>query len=296
MGLVSLAFVLDHGAMSMLSPRTDARPGESAPPRTVLMCPPTFFDVTYEINPWMSADKPVDSSVACAQWRDLVAVYGHLGLTVEMIDPEPDLPDMVFAANAAVVVDGRALVANFRHGERRGEEDAYAAWFQRRGLGSVDRARRHHEGQGDVLRAGEILLAGHGLRTSRRAHKEIAEWSGREVVSLRLVDPRYYHLDTALFPLGHTVAYRPEAFDEVSRRRLERRFPDAILADAADAAVLGLNAVVVGETVVLSAGTRRLAPALRARGFTTIDVDLSELLKAGGSVKCCTLDLDGVTP
>lgn len=282
--------------MSMLSPHLDADPQAETSAPTVLMCPPTFFEVTYEINPWMSSDRPVDTERACSQWRDLVAVYGDLGINVELIDPEPDLPDMVFAANAAVVVDGRALVAKFRHRERRGEEAAYARWFEDRGLRSVDMARRHNEGQGDVLRVGEVLLAGHGPRTSERAHREIAEWSGRDVVSLRLVDPRYYHLDTALFGFGDTVAYRPEAFDDASRRRLERRFPDAIQADAADAAVLGLNAVVVGETVVLSAGTGQLAPALRARGFETIDVDMSELLKAGGSVKCCTLELDGVTP
>jgi N-dimethylarginine dimethylaminohydrolase len=258
------------------------------------MCPPTFFTVTYEINPWMSVDEPVDTELACRQWRDLVATYDHLGVTVELIEPEPELPDMVFAANAAVVVDGRALVAKFRHAERRGEEAAYARWFEQRGLRTVDRAHRHNEGQGDVLRAGEVLLAGHGSRTSRAAHREIASWSGREVLSLLLVDPRFYHLDTALFPIGDTVAYRPEAFDDRSRRTLERRFPDALLADAADAAVLGLNAVVVGQTVVLSAGTRRLAPELRARGYETLEVDLSELLKAGGSVKCCTLVLDGV--
>ena len=260
----------------------------------VLMCPPTFFTVAYEINPWMSADRPVDTTLACDQWQRLVATYDDLGVAVELIEPDPDLPDMVFAANAAVVVDGRALVARFRHGQRRGEEDAYARWFEERGLRSVDRARHHNEGQGDVLAAGEILLAGHGPRTNRAAHREIEAWSGREVLSLRLVDPRYYHLDTALFPFGDTVAYRPEAFDTRSRRELERRFPDALIADAADAAVLGLNAVVIDQTVVLSAGTRRMVPELRARGLQPVEVDLSELLKAGGSIKCCTLELDGL--
>lgn len=280
--------------MSTLQPEAlpDARPLGGG--RRVLMCPPTFFAVTYEINPWMSVEEPVDAGLACRQWRDLVATYVRLGVTVEMIEPEPDLPDMVFAANAAVVIDGRALIARFRHRERRGEQAAYARWLEERGLGPVDIARRYNEGQGDVLQAGEVLLAGHGLRTSRAAHREIATWSDREVISLHLVDPRYYHLDTALFPIGDTVAYRPEAFDERSRATLERRFPDALIADADDAAVLGLNAVVLGRTVVLSSGTHRLTPALRARGFETVDVDMSELLKAGGSVKCCTLELDGV--
>lgn len=278
----------------MLSPDVGVdRAGEEAVTR-VLMCPPTFFTVAYEINPWMSLDEPVDAGRACRQWRDLVALYDDLGVAVELVEPEPDLPDMVFAANAAVVVDGRALVARFRHRERQGEQRAFARWFEQRGL-DVDRARRSNEGQGDVLRVGEVLFAGHGPRTTRAAHRELATWSGREVLSLHLVDDRYYHLDTALFPIGDTVAYRPEAFDDASRRVLADRFPDAVHADAADAAVLGLNAVVVGGTVVLPAGTRRLGPALRSRGFETVEVDMSELRKAGGSVKCCTLVLDGVT-
>jgi N-dimethylarginine dimethylaminohydrolase len=258
------------------------------------MCPPTFFTVSYEINPWMSADDPVDTELACQQWRELVATYDRLGLAVELVEPEPGLPDMVFAANAAVVVDGRALVARFRHRERRGEQRAYARWFEARGLAGVDRAHRVNEGQGDVLRVGEVLLAGHGPRTTRAAHRELAAWSGREVVSLRLTDPRYYHLDTALFAVGDTIAYQPEAFDHRARGVLERRFPDALQADGADAAVLGLNAVVAGDTVVLPAGTRRLASALESRGLKTVEVELSELRKAGGSVKCCTLELDGV--
>lgn len=280
--------------MTTLEPgaRLDPGPLDGASP--VLMCPPTFFTVAYEINPWMSVDDPVHTDLACRQWQDLVATYVRLGVSVELIEPEPDLPDMVFAANAAVVVDGRALVAKFRHGQREGESAAYARWFEQRGLRAVDRARRHNEGQGDVLRAGDVLLAGYGPRTSRAAHRELADWSGREVVSLRLVDPRFYHLDTALFPIGDTVAYRPEAFDGRSRRILEHRYPDAVLADSHDAAVLGLNAVVIGRAVVLPAGTRHLRSKLRSRGFETVEVDLSELRKAGGSVKCCTLVLDGV--
>lgn len=280
--------------MSMLHPEARLDPVGADTALRVLMCPPTFFTVAYEINPWMSIEDTADTAVACRQWRELVAAYDRLGVAVELIEPEPGLPDMVFAANAAVVVDGRALVARFRHRQRRGEQEAYARWFEERGLATVDRARRVNEGQGDVLRVGDVLLAGHGQRTTRAAHRELAAWSGREVVSLRLVDPRYYHLDTALFPIGDTVAYRPEAFDEASRRLLEGRYPDALLVDAADAAVLGLNAVVVGGTVVLSAGTRRLGPALRSRGFETVEVDLSELRKAGGSIKCCTLVLEGV--
>lgn len=279
--------------MSLLSPDVGLdRVREEAAPR-VLMCPPTFFTVAYEINPWMSVDEPVDSELACRQWRDLVAVYADLAVQVELIEPRPELPDMVFAANAAVVIDGRALISRFRHHQRRGEQQAYARWLERRGL-DVVHARSRHEGQGDVLRVGEVLLAGHGPRTSRSAHHEIAAWSEREVLSLHLVDPRYYHLDTALFPLGETVAYRPEAFDDRSRRLLADRFPDALAADAADAAALGLNAVVIGETIVLPEGTRRLGPALRSRGFATVEVDLGEMRKAGGSVKCCTLELDGV--
>ena len=152
--------------------------------------------------------------------------------------------------------------------------------------------RHVNEGQGDLLVVGSTVLAGYGFRTDRRAHDEVAKRVGMPVVGLELVDPRFYHLDTALAVLDDdTIAYYPPAFAERSRAKLAELFPDAIAVASADAYVLGLNAVSDGLNVVLPAAATGFAEQLRQTGFRPVGVDLSELLKGGGSVKCCTLEI-----
>jgi N-dimethylarginine dimethylaminohydrolase len=260
--------------------------------RRYLMCAPEYFDVTYAINPWMSLDSEADATLAVQQWNDLRATYLSLGHRVDLIAPQPGLPDMVFAANGGLVVDGRALGASFTHVERQPEGPAYLEWFAAAGLRSVHHPVQVNEGEGDLLTVGDVILAGTGFRTTPAAHAEVARVFGREVVTLELVDPRFYHLDTALTVLDeHTIAYYPGAFSAASRQTLRRRYPDAILASEADAAVLGLNAVSDGFNVVLTKHAAQLTENLRAHGFNPIGVDLSELLKAGGGAKCCTLEV-----
>ena len=259
--------------------------------RRYLMCPPTYFTVDYAINAWMDPSVVVDVDLAMAQWESLRRTFESLGHQVEVLEPVPGLPDMVFAANGSLVVDGRALIAKFAHPERREEARHHRAWLADHGI-AVSRARATHEGEGDFLVVGDTVLAGHGFRTSPRAHDEVAHVLGAPVVSLELVDPRFYHLDTALAVLDdETVAYYPPAFSAESRAALEELFPDAVLAESADAFVLGLNAVSDGRHVVVADGATRLQEQLRERGFVPVPVDLSELLKGGGGVKCCTSEL-----
>jgi N-dimethylarginine dimethylaminohydrolase len=266
--------------------------GRTARPRRYLMCRPEHFEVSYAINPWMDATLPVDRELAVRQWEGLRQTYRSLGHEVELIDPVPGLPDMVFAANGGLVVEGRALGARFTHPERAAEGPAYLARLEGLGLKEVTAPVATNEGEGDFLVVGDLVLAGTGFRTDQRAHVEVQELFGLPVISLQLVDPRFYHLDTALAVLDDTtVAYLPEAFSPGSRAALQRLFPDAVLATEADAVVLGLNAVSDGRHVVLPAAATALAAQLRARGYEPIGVDLSELLKAGGSAKCCTLEI-----
>lgn len=262
-------------------------------PRRYLMCKPAYFAVDYAINPWMDPAKPVDVERAVRQWETLRDSYRRLGHTVDEIDPIPGLPDMVFAANGATVIDGTVYGAQFRYPERAAEAPAYLNWFADAGFATHE-AKQVNEGEGDLLLTGRFLLAGTGFRTDLAAHAEAQEVFGRPVITLQLVDPHYYHLDTALTVLGEdAIAYLPDAFSESSRRVLAQLFPDAILADPADAAVLGLNAVSDGRRVVLPVQAAGLINQLVARGYEPVPVDLSELLKAGGGPKCCTLELRG---
>nr|WP_319446066.1 MULTISPECIES: dimethylargininase [unclassified Mycobacterium] len=263
----------------------------SARLRRYAMTPPAHFAVEYAINPWMDTSTPVDPRVAVRQWEHLLDVYRSLGHTVELVEPVAGLPDMVYAANGGLIVDGKAVVARFAYPQRADEAVAYAQWMTDHGFETLY-TKHVNEGQGDLLVVGSTVLAGYGFRTDPSAHDEVARLIGRPVISLELVDPRFYHLDTALAVLDDTtIAYYPPAFSAAARARLQELFPDAIEVATADAYVLGLNAVSDGLHVVLPAAATGFAKQLADAGFEPIGVDLSELLKGGGSVKCCTLEV-----
>jgi N-dimethylarginine dimethylaminohydrolase len=264
-------------------------------PRRFLMCRPEHYTVSYEINPWMDVTRHTDRDLALQQWETLYRTYLDWGHTVDLIDPLPGLPDMVYAANGATVVDGVVYSARFRYDERGPEGPAYEQWFADAGF-RTHTAAEVNEGEGDILMVGDRLLAGYGFRTDRSSHGELAGLVGREVVSLELVNPHYYHLDTALAvldsdPARPLVAYYPAAFSPESQRVLGELYPDAIIATDRDAVALGLNAVSDGRRVVLAPGATDLAVELRLRGFEPHAVDTSELLKGGGGAKCCTLEI-----
>jgi N-dimethylarginine dimethylaminohydrolase len=272
---------------------------DMAPPaRHYLMCPPEAFDVVYRINPWMHPERPVHPRRAMAQWAQLRRALEALGHRVDLIDPIPGQPDMVFAANAAVVVGGRALASHMAMPERRGEEPAYQRWLAEHGVTDLRVATHPFEGEGDVVLVDGVALAGHGPRTAIESHRELAEVVERDVISLELVDPRWYHLDLALAALDdHTIVYHPPAFSPQSRRLLAQRWPDALHASHADASTFGLNLVADGRRALVPRRAHRLIFELRTRGYDVVPVDLSEIHHSGGSAKCCVLELHpGPTP
>ncbi|MEJ3405309.1 dimethylargininase [Rathayibacter sp. YIM 133350] len=274
---------------------TPVQPSRTPLHRSVLMCRPEHFTVVYRINPWMDPALPTDTANALDQWTTLYETYLGLGYDVELIDPIAGLPDMVYAANGGMVIDGIAYGASFTHPERQPEGPAYMRWFAENGL-RVHEPRHINEGEGDFLLVGDTILAGTGFRSDAASHAELGEVFGQDVISLRLVDPSFYHLDTALAVLDSRagqehVAYLPGAFDEASRAILEQRYPDAILVNDEDAAVLGLNSFSDGYNVVIAKRALDFERQLREHGYNPIGVDLSELLLGGGGVKCCTLEL-----
>lgn len=263
--------------------------------RSVLMCRPEHFTVVYRINPWMNPAAPTDTSLALAQWQVLHDTYVGLGYDVQLIDPIDGLPDMVYAANGGFVLDGIAYGAKFTHVERQAEGPAYMEWFGRAGF-DVRVPDEINEGEGDFLLVGDTIIAGTGFRSDSRSHEELARIFGRDVVTLTLVDPSFYHLDTAVAVLDPTpgqehIAYLPSAFDEASLAYLRERHPDAIIVNETDAAVLGLNSFSDGYNVVIAKRAADFERQLREHGYSPIGVDLSELLLGGGGVKCCTLEL-----
>ena len=258
------------------------------------MCEPAHYRIEYEINPWMRRANAVRTELANAQWRGLHETLTALGVEVDLVEQGADTPDMTFTANAGVVVGERFIPANFRFPERQLEEERFSRWFEARGY-RIETVHEPHywEGEGDVLPGEGVVFAGYRFRTEYRALDHIDELLGRETVRLELTDPRFYHLDTCLAPLGggHALFY-PPAFTEESRRALAGHFGTLMAVSDGDAARFACNAVLAGETVVLNAGCAETVRALQEHGFAVAETPMDEFIKAGGSVKCLVLMLD----
>ena len=260
---------------------------------SVLMCKPDHFGIEYEINPWMHVAVEVDHQVATAQWDALYRTYTDLGVDIKLAKPVAGLPDMVFTANAAVLWDGRAVLSNFHHAERQGEETHWRGELERLGFDVHELPRSlSFEGAGDALFVGDRLVCGYGFRTDRAAHGPVARVLDVEVVSLELVDPRFYHLDTCFCPLdASTVLAAPEAFSEASAKAVRKLVPNLIEVPAEVAAGFACNAMPLGGNVVSSLTLAQLEAPLRAAGYAPITLPMGEFLKAGGGVRCLSLPL-----
>ena len=261
----------------------------------ILMCPPDFYGIEYEINPWMSKSRGSDAALSRQQWTALRDLLQALGASIELMEPVRGLPDLVFTANAALMWRQIAFLARFRHAPRQGETAVDAAWFSAHGFEPVTLPEgMDFEGAGDALFCGETLFGGYLIRSDAAALQWLARQIGCRVIPLQLVDLYYYHLDTCFCPLSPTEAiYYPPAFDEYGRRALREFVPTLVEVSPDEAARFACNAVVIGRHVVLNTGCPQLANDLTNLGYDPHCTDLSEYIKAGGSAKCLTLRLDG---
>lgn len=259
-----------------------------------LMCPPDHYGIEYEINPWMDRRRPANRATAHAQWSALYReITEGVGAKVALLEPAPGLPDLVFTANAGLIWNGLAIPSRFRHPERTGEEPIVRRWFEEAGFEIWELPPVcAFEGAGDALYCAEMLFAGYCFRSDIRSHRALSERLGVPVLSLELIDSRFYHLDTCFCPLDvQTAMYYPDAFDEYAQRVLRARIPRLIALNEEDAARFGANAVVFGREVVLNTGCDTLYRQLEEHGFRPRPVPMDEFLKSGGSAKCLTLDL-----
>jgi N-dimethylarginine dimethylaminohydrolase len=266
-------------------------------PATFLMCAPKLYDVTYVINPWMQGNIHASSQIRAAeQWQRLYEAVSAIA-EVQLIEPQPGSPDMVFTANAGLERNGIVALSSFFHPERQAEEQHFRHWFREAGYTILDIPRATpFEGEGDALFStdGTRLWAGYGLRTLASSHQALREVWNIEVTPLHLIDPRFYHLDTCFAPLeGGYAMYFPEAFDRASITRIEAFYPPEkrILVSESDALCFACNAITVGRTIILNEISRELTARLESKNFHVIQVALSEFLKAGGAAKCLVMKL-----
>lgn len=260
-----------------------------------LMCSPQFYEVDYVINPWMEGNVHKSSlERAQEQWHGLYQKISERA-NVDLVKPQPGWPDMVFTANAGLILGDQVVLSRFLHPERQGEEPFFKEWFEAQGhTVHVLPPDLPFEGAGDALldREGRWLWAGYGFRTELDSHALVAEWLGIEVLSLHLMDERFYHLDTCFCPLtGGYLLYYPPAFDSYSNRLIEMRVPadKRIAIDEPDAINFACNAVNIGQTVIMNQTSDGLKAQLAAAGFEVVETPLTEFLKAGGAAKCLTL-------
>ena len=260
----------------------------------LLMCAPSAYDLLYEINAWMHlSDKP-DKSLAWKQWEQLYqTLTERVGIPVRLIEQASEAPDMVFTANAGLPLpDKQIVLSRFRHPERQVEEPYFEHWFRAQGY------TIHYlppncafEGEGDAFLIDDVIVAGYLKRTDICAHRYLSQLTGKQVLSLELVDDRWYHLDTCFLPLGgRLVAYYPEAFDWYARRVIEQHF-ETIPVSPEEALKFACNSVVVGKQVVMPSGCPILRFYLEERGYTVYEAPMSEFIKSGGACKCLVLYL-----
>ena len=260
----------------------------------LLMSPPTYYGIEYEINPWMSRSRQTDASHAASQWLRLRDILQHvLKLDVRIVEPVHGLPDMVFTANAGLVWKTQFVVSNFRYEVRRGEAPHYEKWFHEQGYDIVRLPQEYlFEGEGDLLQCGELWFGGYHVRSDIAAHQKVAEIIDQEVLSLELTNNWFYHLDTCFCPLGEEQAlFYPPAFDAYAIKVLEANIARLIEVSPQEAARFACNAIVVGNSVVMNEGCPKLRARLETLGFSVFETPLSEFLKAGGSAKCLALTI-----
>ena len=280
----------------------------------ILMCPPSFYGIEYEINPWMNRARQADHELALAQWQGLRDQLVAAGATIEELEPVRGMPDLVFTANAGLVVarsmdnpvragSGQTdkivhptvILSRFRHPQRQVEEPVNRAWFASHGFMVLEPPNGFaFEGAGDALFCGDTLFAGYRMRSDALGQQRIGEMLGVRVLPMELVDSYYYHLDTCFCPLapGQAIWY-PPAFDDYGRRVIEQYVDELVTVEQAEAEHFACNAVVVGKRVVTNTGCDHLHEQLARRGYEPVATPLGEFVKAGGSAKCLTLRLDG---
>ncbi|VDO99975.1 unnamed protein product [Soboliphyme baturini] len=262
--------------------------------KEILMCPPKYFEVTYEINPWMHKSSRVDRAKAMEQWNTLKRTIEACGAEVVTIEPIEGLPDMVFTANAALLRKKKVWLSCFKYPQRQGERKYFEEWFKNNGY-EVSGDDTTFEGAGDALYAGNKLFAAHGFRSDKKVYEKIKAFFNDPTIDyhiLHLIDPRFYHIDTTFCPLNSEIGiFNPLAYDEASRKEFESSMK-LLVVPKDETCHFACNAVVIDNNIIMAEGTEKTTKIVEENGFKVHHVNMSEFLKSGGSCKCLTLALN----
>ena len=258
------------------------------------MCPPEYFEVLYEINPWMHREIVADTDRAQEQWENLAATLGEAGAELEILPPEEGWPDLVFTANAGIVNGRQFIPSRFRHPERQGETPYGTGWFATHGFEVTELPLGVcQEGAGDALPFGDVVVAAYRFRSDAASHAYLSRLTGAAVRSIELVDERLYHLDLTFCPLDDRRAMvAPLGWDRYGAKVMEALVPEPLVLEPHETLTLCANSVVVDTTVVMPSCPPRVGAQLERWGFDVAVSAVDEFLKAGGGCRCLTLALD----
>jgi len=260
-----------------------------------LMCRPDYYNIEYEINPWMDVSKATKHQDAVNQWNILFKTLLSCGASIDLITPVKGYPDMVFTANAGLFYQNKMILPHFKFKERQGELPYYEKWFDQAGFqcwNKVDDHTPFFEGAGDALFAGEKLFVGFGFRSDQRFYEKAGYLDANKLIYCELIDPYYYHIDTCFCPLNDKLAiWYPSAFSPDSQTRMQKEI-ELIAVSENEAKRFACNAVVIDKHVVLPDDCPLISSLLEQRGFQVHACKMDEFIKAGGACKCLTLRLD----
>ena len=257
--------------------------------KEVLMCNPLYFSVSYSINPWMIPGS-ANLDRAKKQWGELVKTYKNLGITVKIIDQEPNLPDMVFSTDQGIIWNKEFFVSNFCHEQRRGERKPYLNWFESNGYKIRNIPNEVcFEGNGECVFFNGNLFVGVGFRANAKSCKYLHKALKIDVYPLELINPYFYHLDTALLVLDDKTAfYYQQAFSKKSQKLLQKKIPNLIPFSDEEVYKFAANSVVTDHTVIVQKDILSFNKTLRKLGYNAVSIDLSEFIKSGGAAHCLT--------
>lgn len=262
--------------------------------KRILLCPPDFYDIEYEINPWMHKDNDVVSSKAHEEYEQIKKIFLELGAEIHEIKQVKGLPDMVYTANCGEVVGNTFIVAKFRYKERQGESAAFQEYFEKEfGFKTVALPEGvYFEGQGDLLNDGTRYFFGWGKRSSREAKEHLETRLNAPVFAFETINPYYYHLDTCFAPLSEEIVMiNQRSFNPEDLALIHTLFPTVIETSEEDNKVLACNLVHIGKNIVVNDNiTDALKRTLKSHGYTVHGVETAEYIKGGGSAKCISFE------
>jgi len=260
----------------------------------ILVCASDYFRIEYEINPWMSVNNNADKPEILIQYRKLIDTFSKAGINFHGIEPHPNFPDMVYTANYGFIDKKKFIRANFKYKERRGESDIAEKYFRYMGYKVYSLPDKiYYEGEGDLLRSGDTYFLGWGKRTMKEALPYFKDILNGEVIDLELIDPYYYHLDTCFAPLNEqTAVINPKSFTPLGLEKIHKHFKHIIETSEIDNQVLACNMVINGKNVVVGEGVSdAFKSKLGTFGYSVFETPMSQYIKGGGSVKCCSLTI-----